>query len=459
MIISRLFTHSLLFIFIFLLFFSNQACASKQLNWIGHWKGEGKREMLVEEVKKEFEFLNPGIKINLVYDNDIQGDGNYFKWNVANSIANMIRNEKIEWDVIFLGITVYNYVAELLDDPYWGQKHLVDFSTVKGFRETQKSFLFKSPYYKNQTGGIYVGPFIEGFISCLWYNTNVAQKVGLTIPSEGMTTTQFLEFAQQLSAYNKKNGTRIPFFNFSNFYRIEGLFEHIFKSHFKNPDHVVELSYSEEKAQAFLDTLTFFEQLSQYQPMLNEGWRNTDFIQYQKDFLSGGGLFIAAGTWMYGHFEGNAPQKMANGKPVEPPTAKYTNGLVGQYSNVWAVMKNSPNKDIGIELLKLWSEPKIAEKWLDYTKNPTGIKGHLSDLSTKRSDRDIYTSFVTKMTEKHAKFPMRNYRSPMYVFGKECKITGESFRKSLALILEGKKSANEYFTESMQMHNKPIPPQ
>lgn len=443
-----------LLIYVCFFFLQTSHIHAGELNWIGHWKGEGKREILVEEVKKEFEFLNPDIKVNLVYDSDFKGKGNYFKWNVAHTIADMIKSGKIEWDVIFLGITVYNYVAEILDDPYWGQKHLVDFEKVAGFQESQKSFLFKSSYYKDQTGGIYVGPFIEGFITCLWYNTKVADKVGLNIPNEGMSTTQFLDYAEKLASYNKKNGTEVPFFNFSNFYRIEGLFEHVFKSHFKDPEHPVELSYSPAKAKAFFETLTLFEKLSHHQPILNKGWRETNFVQYQKDFLAGGGLFIPAGTWMYGHFEGNAPEMMANGRPVEPPSAKYTNGLVGQYSNVWAVMKNSPNKEAGISLLKLWSEPKIAEKWLIYTKNPTGLKGHLSTLSSPKSRRDLYTDFVNNITAKHADFPMRNFRSPTYVFGKECKITGDSFRKNLALILEGKKTAKEYFKEAMQMHGR-----
>lgn len=430
--------------------------SQQQLNWMGHWKGQGKRQLLVEEVKKEFEFLNPGIEVNLVYDTDIEGSGKYYKWRVAHEIANMIKSGEIKWDVVFLGVTVYNYVAELLDDPLWGKKHLVDFSEVDGFFQSQKEFILKTPYYKEQTGGIYVGPFIEGFLACLWYNTKVAEKIGITVPEQGMTTNDFLSYAAKLAEYNKTNSTEIPFLNLSNFNRIEGLFEHIFKSHIKDPQQAVELSYSKEKAEAFLETLLFFERLSQYQPILNPDWRTKDFVQYQKDFLKGGGLFIHAGTWMYGHFQGNAPDILQFGRPVESPMAKYSNGLVGQFSNVWGVMKNSPQRKAGIELLQLWSESKNAEKWMVYTKNPTGLKGHLTDHSSMKEKQDVYRQFVNTMLEGHKDQPLRNYRAPVYVFGRDCKITGEAFRIALAEILEGKIDGREYFTETMIMHGRSL---
>lgn len=455
--------YTYLVVFLVFLFFSESMPAvgatGKKLNWMGHWKGEGKRQLLVEEVKSEFEFLNPDVKVNLVYDVDLQAPGEYYKWRVAHIIAQMIQTGKIEWDVVFLGVTVYNYVAEILDNPEWGREHLVDFSSVEGFFESQKAFTVNTPYYKNQTGGIFVGPFIEGFISCLWYNRAVAERVGISVAEEGMTTTDFLDYAKQLSAYNKDNAhqEKTPFFNLCSLNRVEALFEHIFKSFFKDKQHVIELSYSREKADAFYETLLFFEQLSHHQPILNKGWRTADFVQYQKDFLAGSGLFIPAGTWMYGHFEGNAPANMTNGVPIEPPIAKHQNGLVGQYSNVWAVMKNSPNRENGIELLKSWARPKIAEKWIIYTKNPTGLKGHLSTLSVISDSTDVYSDFVNKMTRKYKDVPMRNYRSPVYVFGPSCKVTGKEFRENLGTILEGKKTAKSYFHEVMKRHGKSLP--
>lgn len=41
---------------------------TSQLNWLGHWKGEEKREQLVEEVRKEYEFLYPDVTLHFMYD-------------------------------------------------------------------------------------------------------------------------------------------------------------------------------------------------------------------------------------------------------------------------------------------------------------------------------------------------------------------------------------------------------
>jgi len=433
------------------------ASETKELNWMGHWKGEYGRQVLLEEVKKEFEFLHPEVQVNLVYDVDLDAPGDYFKKRVAHTIVEMIRTGEITWDVIFLGVTVYNYVAEMLGDPDWGRKHLLDYSTVPGFQERHKDFILKTPYYREQTGGIFVGPMLEGLFTCLWYNDKVARQLNMSIPAEGMTIEQFIGYARQLSSYNATAGEKIPFLSFSTFYRIESLFEFIFKSHFSDPQMVVELAYSEEKAKAFLDTLLIFEDLSRYQPILNEGWRELPVFPWMKDYLEGNqGLFAVGGTYWYGHFRGNAPNSYQNGIPVEPPIARYANGLVGQYSNVWAIMKNSPNREAAIDLLQLWSEPKIAEKWIDYTKNPTGLKGHLVSVSPQHSQRDVYSDFVMRMTAKYDGLPMRNYRSPMYVFGEDCKVSGLSFRENLAMILEGKKTARDYFEEVMVLHGREL---
>ena len=105
-----------------LLFISSSCYAqTSQLNWVGHWKGEGKRGELLEEVKKEFEFLYPNVQINLLYNRDLKTEGDSYKWKSAHSIVEMIKTGNIKWDVVYLDLIVYNYVAELLDDPLWAQ--------------------------------------------------------------------------------------------------------------------------------------------------------------------------------------------------------------------------------------------------------------------------------------------------------------------------------------------------
>lgn len=333
-----------------------------QLNWMGHWKGEDKRELLVHEVRKQYEFLHPDVTVNLQFDVDIEGEGDYYKMKVAHKIVEMITTGRIEWDVVFCDLPVYNHVADLLGDPLWGQKHLVDFSTVPGFLGSQKDFIVNTPYYRERMGGIFAGPHIEGIVFCLWTTRQVVKKTGIAVKERGMTSDDFLAYARALAAYNKEHGTSIPFLHLSSLNRIEALFEYLFKSQFSDPGLVIEEKYDASKAKAFLATLEIFEHLSHYQPLLNADWRTLDWRDCERAFLTGGSLFLPGGTCMYSHFRGVSPQHYQNGIPVEQPYVKQPNGLVGLFVNAFAVMKRSPNRQAAIDLSMMWAEPEIARE-------------------------------------------------------------------------------------------------
>ena len=422
--------------------FSVQAA---QLNWMGHWKGEDKRELLVHEIKKKYEFLHPETTINLTFDVDIEGEGDYYKMKVARKIVEMIETGKIEWDVVFCDLPVYNHVADLLGDPLWGRKHLVDFATVPGFFESQKDFIVNTPYYKERMGGIFAGPYIEGIVFCLWYTRQAAEKLGITVKERGMTVDEFLAYARALAVYNREHGSRIPFLHLSSFNRIEALFEYIFKSHFADPLLVIEEQYDAKKAEAFLATLKIFEELSHYQPVVNPDWRTLDWRDCERDFLAGNSLFLPGGTYMYSHFRGVSPEHYKNGIPVEQPYVGQPNGLVGHFVNAFAVMKASPSREAAIELSMMWAEPEVAEKWVEYTRNPTGIRGNLQHPVLGSLEGDVYGSFLHDMERQYSTLPMRNFRAPTYVFGKDISVSEEDFRSNLMLILEGKLKAEEYY--------------
>lgn len=426
-----------------------------QLNWLGHWKGEDKREILVHEVKKNYEFLHPGTSINLKFNVDLEGEGDYYKMKVAHKIVEMIKTGKIEWDLVFCDISVYRHVSDLLGDPQWGKKHLVDFTEIPGFLQSQKNFIVNTTFYKDKMGGIFPGPYIEGIIFCLWYTRQAAEKTGIIVKEKGMTVKEFLGYAEQHANYNRTHGTHIPFLYINSLNRIEALFEYIFKSHFSDPQTVIEEKYSVEKAEAFLATLEIFEKLSQYQPVVNEGWRTLNWVDCEKDFLSGNGLFLPGGTYMYSHFRGNSPENYSKGIPIEQPYAKQPNGLVGIFLNTFAVMKDSPNKQAAIELSMMWAEPIIAEKWVDYTKNPTGVRGNLNQPVLASEKVDVYGQFLQEMEQQYKSLPMRNYRTPTYAFGKEIAMTDEEFRNNLVLILEGKLKAKDYYQTILSRIERP----
>ena len=447
-------TLTFLFISTILFFVSTSYAQTKQLNWIGHWKGEGKRGELLEEVKKEFEFLYPDVQVNLLYNRDLTTEGDSYKWKSAHSIVEMIKTGNIKWDVVYLDLIVYNYVAELLDDPLWGMKHLVDFSTLPAFTTTQKAFIFTDPYYKEQTGGLLVGPYIEGYFFFFCENKELAKKTGINMRKRHMTVDNLLLYAKQLSEYNEKNNTSTPLIWLGAWNRLESLFFNIFRSHFDDPQAAIEQSFNKEKEKAFLETLIVFEKLSQYQPIINDNWKSIGWDGLKTGFLEGKGLLITGGSFMYNNFKMYGPEKFTIVRPVEYPVVKKSQGLVGNYTTAFAVMKNSPHKKAAIDLLMLWSEPKIAEKWVSYTRNPTGIKGHLNEPAFKATNEEEFSQFVTEMTEQYSHLPMRHFQKPVFVFGKDSPVNATEFRENLALILQGKQKAKDYFDDVMKRFNQ-----
>lgn len=434
--------------------FSIASAEPSQLNWIGNWKNEEKRSDLINEVKKEFEFLNPDVTVNLTFNVDLEAEGDNFKWKTAHTIVNMIQTGDIKWDVVFMDIIVYNLVAEILGDPKWGVKHLVDFSEVPGFLSTQKDFIVNDPFYKQQTGGIFVGPLIEGLFYCFWYNKEVAQKIGISVTTQGMKIGDLMTYAMKLSDYNKKNNTAIPLIWLGTWNRLDTLFEYLFKSQFDSRERVIEQTFNEEKKKAFLNTLLTFEELSRFQPALNPDYKSLHWGDWQNGFLENEGLFIVAGTFMFNHFMASGSDKYKKVEPAEYPIVKKANGLVGIYTPSFAVMKKSPNKKAAMDLMALWSEPKIAEKWVSYTRNPTGIKGNLDQPVIDALSNDVYKRFVRSMTLKYKNLPMRYFQEPSYVFGENCPVSAPEFRENLALILEGKQTAKQFFNYVLSRFNQ-----
>lgn len=447
-------TRSCLILFVWLLVSAASGGHGSELNWVAHWIGEEKREQLVMEVAKEFRFLYPDINLRVEFAKTLPNQGKNYKWKSAYRIAEMINTGDITADVVFLDTIVYAHVAELVNDPHWGEKHLVDVSDLEWFRQGHKELILSSPYYRGQTGGILVGPYIEGFFTCLWQNQEVAERAGIVVKERNMSLDDFLSYAKRLVDYNAKNNTSIPFIKLCSWNRLEILFEYLFKSLCKDPYFAIEEKYHPEKERLFLETLLVFEKLSSYQPMINPDHFDLTIDNWIRDYLDGDGLFIVAGSYMHSHFLGTYPEKYTNALPVEPPVIKYSNGLIGDFIPIFAVMKDSPNKEAAMNLLKLWSEPKIAEKWVAYTKNPTGLKGHLQLPAAEKSD-DVYSRYILDMTSKYSHLPMRYYRALTYIFGDKNPVSPNELRASLAQILRGKMTAREYYDEVMRRFRTP----
>ena len=354
----------------------------KPLRWMGHWKGEGLREQLVREVLEDFRFRNQDIDLTFAFSSDILPEKSVPA--PADYIADMIRSNEILWDVIWMDFSIYREVGVRLKDPDWGQKHLVDFSTVPGFKETQKPFLVEEPDAFKETGGIFVGPYIEGFFYALWYNTAVAEKLNLSIREEEMTVDDLLSYARRIKEYNRT--AAVPISTFVDFKRSGSFYRLAYNLYLSAPQ-----IHDAEKIRQILDT---FEGLSRLDPLLDRTETNR-WQDAAEQLLKDRALFLIEPTWRYNILQKNHPDLLKKLRLAQMPGYTRPTFYVGGYTPVWAVMKNSPNQNAALELMRFWSRPEIAEKWVRYTKNPTGLAGNLYD---PEYGNDLFAEYQRKLS-------------------------------------------------------------
>ena len=94
--------------------------ATTQLNLVGHWLHEGKREFLLRDLANEFEFLNQECKVNLVFPEEIYYDRSKKNCEIE-FIAKAITSDKPEWDVI-RKVNDNSEQVEYMKDPFWAKK-------------------------------------------------------------------------------------------------------------------------------------------------------------------------------------------------------------------------------------------------------------------------------------------------------------------------------------------------
>jgi ABC-type glycerol-3-phosphate transport system substrate-binding protein len=356
------------------------------LRWMGHWKNEGLREKLVLDVLNDFSFQNQEIPIQFAFADDVLPKKNHEA--EAEFLANMIRSGGITWDVVWLDDLIYKRVADLLNDPDWGRKHLVDFSEVPSFKETQKAFLVEGTNCHQKTGGVFVGPYIEGFFYALWYNTAVAEKLGIKIREEEMTAENLLQYVQRVDEYNQTSA--VPISAFADF-EYSGSFHRLAYNLYLSaqPDG------TERNDSAIRQVLETFEKLGQLHPVLMTQTNTITWPDAAQMLIEDKALFMVEPTWRYNSIQKNYPQLLSKMRLAQLPGFKKQQYFVGGFMPVWAVMKNSPNRDAAIRLMQFWSRPEIAEKWVRYTKSPTGLAGNLYD---PEYGQDIFAEYQRKLS-------------------------------------------------------------
>ncbi|MEA3514741.1 MAG: ABC transporter substrate-binding protein [Nanoarchaeota archaeon] len=414
-----------------------------RVNWIGHWLHEHDRETLVCEVATDFELMNPDINVKLKFPSQIMGFRS--KTEEAKLIADMIKTGNINWDIIWIDERIYQHTAEELNDPQWGEKYLVNFEDVPGFKATQKSFIIDDQVYREQTGGIIVGPYIEGYFLTLNYNRDVADMMGIEVKQSGMTFDDFLGYIKQVYEYNLEHGTNIAaLYESKDWHTMELLFHNLFKSELKDFNKAKEELGSGEKNAAVLKTFQAFEEIGKYDPLIDSHEDNIWF-QTRHLILDDECLFYVNGIWMYSHWMGIDEEKAKKMIPCELPSFHDVNYYSGTFIPTWAVMKDSPNKEEAIKLLMFWSRPLVAEKWVRYAKAPTGLVGEIS-----RSDiaDDPFEQIQAILTEKYGG-NLHTSANAAFIFGVENKLLQLDINDELLKLLTGKTTAQQAYDDIM----------
>ncbi len=416
-----------------------------KLNWIGHWLSEHDREKMVKEVGKEFAIKNPDIELNLKFPQNIRGYRS--KRDVSKMYAEMIRTSKYDWDVIWLDDQSYQYVADELQDPKWGQKYLVDFGKLSEFKDTQKDFIFEDPIWAAQTGDMIVGPMLEGYYHVIFYNKDVADKIGINIKDMGMTYDDLLGYVKAVDGYNKKMGTDIAAFYESNDWTCqEILFQRLLKSEIGDFRKSLENKGSAEKNAAFKKTLEALEELGKYKPLIKNHKENIWF-QTRQTPLNDKVLFYVNGIWMYNHWMSIDEEKTKKMFPAELPVLKEVPFYQGGYIPTWAVWKNAPHKEEAINLMQFWSRPQVAEKWARYTMASTGLRGH---ATTGTESAHPFAVWQRKITEK---YDGKIYYIPStaYIFGAEGNnaLLLNDVKEEILKLLDGQTTSQEAYDRIM----------
>ncbi len=381
------------------------------LNLIGHWYGEGKKELLMKELVNEFEFTNQDVKVNMKFPEEIYFDRRKYNIEIQYN-ARIAISDKPDWDIIRFNNEYYK-VADSLNDPDWTKKYLVDFSEIPEFKKTTRPELL-SDTIKARYGGIIPGPFIDGYNYSLWCNTEVAKKVGIEVKQFDMSNEDFLNYVKAVYDYNKAHGDSIiAIYDAWNWQTSKTIAQEYFFSELDDYSKIINLDYSEIKVKAWFKVLNEMERLSKYKPLPK--WKKISWTETVNYPLDDKCLFYANGSWMYNIWLKMDSAKLKKMVPMEFPVFKPTHTCIGGYFVTWAVLKNAPHRESAIRFLLSINKPDVAEKWARYTKSPTGIKGN---LTTYNFGLDKLENFQYIIDRKYGNQKVDVYNDSKFCLGK-----------------------------------------
>lgn len=364
---------------------------------MGHWYGEGKKEMIVREAVREFSLLNQDYYVQLEFPNHIftgVEESQLFHSEI-DTIVRMIQTNVWPWDVLFCDQERYKKVAEVVGDPNWGQKYLVDFSGHSWFTEAHKDGLLSNMNFKSIYGQIIPGTILEGITNILYVSEKVEQKTGVKVKDLDMTSDDLLQYAKAVAQYNSTHTDKVTFFSIQLRNAAELLFTQLVLSGYgKGEPH-----QRQKGLEALSEVYKFFEQLSVYKPL--EQYIDYSGMQYdkaQRILEHEKCLFTMQPSWMYLLWENSNPEGAKQMRPTEIPSMKdgMSKFYVGFYQVIFVVPKNAQNSEAASKFITHISNSEIADKWINYSKCPTGLKSNITYTDFGQDNFDIFFRHIQK---------------------------------------------------------------
>lgn len=409
--------------------------APTTINFLGHWYGEGKREDLVRNIAREYEFQNQQVCINMKFPEEVFYKREDFYSN-QKFVAQILTQSHPEWDIIRIN-GQYSEVVEFIGDPDWPRKYLVDFSEIEEFRNgalpellTEKS---KSAWH-----GIIPGPFIEGQYWSLFINQKVAKKIGIDIKQFGMTDGDFIGYLKAVDQYNAlhPDDKITALQNCSDWSTMCSIGIQLFASSFDDPAEFLNSEFTSKRIDLWGKTLDVAEQMSKYHP-LNDNWKEDTWSNSKGKLLEGKTLFFVNGSWMYNIWQNIDEQNVYDCLPVELPVFKPTKCYPTNYNVSWGVLKNAPHKEEAIKFLLAMNKPETAEMWVRYTKCPSGVKGNLTGVTF---GSDQFENFSSHLQDNYRDYTYKMLENSSWLmFGQKYSNSPNYFTE----VIEGKMTAHE----------------
>jgi ABC-type glycerol-3-phosphate transport system substrate-binding protein len=181
-----------------------------------------------------------------------------------------------------------------------------------------------------------------------------------------------------------------------------------------------------------------FEQLGKYRPLIPSYASNAWFLTRDVP-LNDKALFYISGTWMYSRWRDIDIAKSAKMIPAELPVFMPVDYGLGGFITTWAVMKDSPQRKAAVRLVMSMSTPRVAEKWVQYTKTPTGVAGEFSKATM---GRDVYEVYQRTLSEKYCSRVQYSFNAA-YLLGKKNSLLQNVIVNLLWQLLEGKITADQ----------------